>query len=608
MIKLSQKAYLLIAVPLCFEIVFVSALITVQEKLNLAVQEQTRLRQTTTILDSILKNLPQCITETGLYQFSHDDRYLKEYQRTIGSIKESLAQLRTLRKDEDDALLNQLDRSLTSALEKVETTHVSFRSENQFQIMVNILRYKSILDHVIKTANELSVKQQEKIDQKEKAEAALRQLISYIAIGGVIISILLSIAIAISFQRLMVRKIAVLSDNGLRLAAGQPLLPALGGDDELSTLDANFHAMADALSYLRSKELALIDNATEIICSLNKKGQFVQVSRAATELLQYETSELIGQSIDSIAATDRIEIEEKMGAIVARASSKPFQVSLKRKDSVVRDYLWSMTWNQKEQTFFCVAHDVTERNRLDQFKRDMIAMVSHDLRSPLSALQVCFDLLADGVLGQLNEKGYQKTQQGIGIIRRLVSKVNALLDIERLESGSITLLISEQNMQALVERSIESIQSLAERKKISFKKVSGPVATIECDADRITDLLINFLHNAVKYSPKGGIITASITSTSSEMEVFVADQGQGVPEVDREVIFERFRQSESDTNEVKAQGSGLGLAIAKAVVNAHGGTIGVRPNYPNGSIFWFKIPLKQITAPADPKSGAMSTL
>lgn len=589
MLKLSQKSYILIAVPLFFEVVFVAALITTQEKLNLSFQEQTKLRDTTNILDGILKNFMQCLTERALYQFSHNERFSKEHQQTLDNLKMGMMRLRGLERVGEDPLLDRLDENVKGVLDKLENTHIAMHSENQYQVMFNLIKLKTMLDNVIKCANELSEQQQAKIAQKEEVETKLRHLIAIIAVAGVSVSVLLSIAIAISFQRMLVRKIAVLSENGIRLAANQPLLPELNGDDELSQLDANFHSMAHSLAYLRSKELAVIDNAVEIICSLDRKGQFTQVNDAVKSLLQYDAKELTGRSISTIALTRADEIKEKMSTIMSAAAAVPFQISLRRKDLVIRDFMWSMTWNQREKTFFCVAHDVTERNRIDQFKRDMIAMVSHDLRSPLTSLQAAFELYADGSLGTLNEKGVQKTNQGIGIIRRLVGKINALLDIEQLESGKITLSVAPTIMETLVDHAIESIYTLAERKNILVKRVNTDVHQIDCDAERVTDVLINFLHNAVKFSPKNGHINVTV-SVGRELEVAVADEGSGVPESEREAIFERFRQSSADSHEVQAQGNGLGLAIAKAVVTAHGGTIGVRPNTPTGSVFWFKIP------------------
>jgi PAS domain S-box-containing protein len=588
--KLSQKVYMLIAVPLLFEIAFVAALSVTQRNLSLSFEEQTRLRKTTTVLDGILKNLPQSLSETGLYQFSHDERFHKEYLVSVANIREGVTQLRQVEKAGENPLLDRLITSIEDALEKIETTHVSFRSENQFQIMIRLLRYKSILDRVMKTADELAAEQQQKIEVKEKTEQDLRNLIIGLSAAGVTVSIIISIAIAISFHKFMISKIAVLSDNGLRLAAGQPLLPVLSGDDELSRLDGNFHEMASSLAYLRSKEMALIDNAVEIICSLDNRGRFEQVNNAALGVLQYSADELNGRPISAIAATGQDVINERLKLIASGVSSEPFQISLKRKDSSIRDFMWSMTFSREKKTFFCVAHDVTERNRADQFKRDMIAMVSHDLRSPLTSLQVSFNLFAGGTLGSLNEKGNHKVQQGLGIIRRLVSKINALLDIEQLESGNLRLSIEKHSMESLIGKAIDSIQSLAESKKVNIIFDQQQSHEYSCDAERITDVLINYLHNAVKFSPKGGTIVVSVKPLGDMVEVAVADGGKGVPLDEQETIFEKFRQSASDAKEVQAQGSGLGLAIAKAVIAAHHGSLGVRTNQPVGSVFWFRIP------------------
>ncbi|CAN5951437.1 unnamed protein product [Sphagnum jensenii] len=418
--------------------------------------------------------MPQALFESGLYQFSHSQRFSIGYQRSVAEIKAGIAEIKALEAGDKSPLLSELDEATNRALDKMETTHISFKSENQYMIMANLLLYKRFVDRVIEAADRLSEEKRIKIESQKAYEERLKSTMAVISSIGVTVSVLLSLALAVSFQKVLSNKIAVLSNNGTRLAAGQPLLPALAGDDELSKLDSNFHEMANALAYLRSKELAVVDNAVEIICSLDSTAKFIQVNKAIFEILQFAPEELI----------------------------------------------------------------------------------------------------------------------------------------ERLESGSIELDFSKQSIELIIQHAIDSVQSLAEMKKIAIRvRILGDTE-LSCDQERITDVIINFLHNAIKFSPKESEIQVEAKDLGNKLEVKVKDCGKGVKEEEREAIFERFRQSTTDSSEMQAQGSGLGLAIAKAVIVAHGGRIGVKSNEPAGSIFWFRISKSPaLLASKDlSKDGSLTTL
>ena len=527
--KLSFKAQILIAVPLCFEIAFVSALIHTQNQLNRSFEQQSKMNETLSAVSGILKAMPQALFQSGLYQFSHNQRFSKEYQRSVDDIRGGITKLKALEVGDSNPLLTELDHSIDLALDKMQTTHVSFKSENQYMIMANLLMYKGYVDNVIRAADKLSAEQRNKIDTLKSYEEKLRNDMAMISSFGVLVSILLSLAMAVSFQNLLAKKIAVLNDNGFRLAAGQPLLPALAGDDELTQLDSNFHDMANALAYLRSKELAVVENAVEIICSLDKVGKFKQVNSAVLEILQLMPEDLVGKPLSSISVMNDNALKSLLSSVAAANRAIPIEVPCYRKDRKVRDLQWSMTWNQEELTFFCVAHDITERNKVDQLKRDMIAMVSHDLRSPLTSLQAYFELLGAGRFGSLSPEGNQKVFQAEGIIRRLKLKINALLDIEKLESGNIELNRQPQSLAEMLQHAAESIQSLAEKKQIELRLDPTDGTTIYCDQERITDVLINLLHNAVKFSPKASKIEVKVTDNHDTVAISVSDNGKGVP-------------------------------------------------------------------------------
>jgi two-component system sensor histidine kinase VicK len=249
-----------------------------------------------------------------------------------------------------------------------------------------------------------------------------------------------------------------------------------------------------------------------------------------------------------------------------------------------------MQWSAEDKSLFCVLHDISLRKQAERLKQEVLAMVSHDLRAPLTSLSVMFDLFEIGRLGELNDNGQKKVVQSRQIIARLMSLINDLLDMEKLESGALELDYTEIAAPDLVSQALDLVRNSAERRKIQITIPTAAIS-ITCDADRIARVITNLLDNAIKFSPEGGQIAISAEQLDNEVELTVADHGKGVPADKRDLIFERFKQSDS-SGEIEKKGSGLGLTICKAIVGAHGGTIGVRAGVESGSVFWFRLPAK----------------
>jgi signal transduction histidine kinase len=173
----------------------------------------------------------------------------------------------------------------------------------------------------------------------------------------------------------------------------------------------------------------------------------------------------------------------------------------------------------------------------------------------------------------------------------LITLINDLLDLEKMESGMLELRIDKTDLSNILKRSVQAVAGFANHEGI--KLVVDPDAELELDADndRMVQVVVNLLSNAIKFSPKGETISIDATNLDGFVRVNIRDKGRGVPEHLRESIFERFKQVEL-SDERKKGGSGLGLAICKAIVERHGGSIGVEPGEGGvGSTFWFTLPV-----------------
>jgi signal transduction histidine kinase len=227
---------------------------------------------------------------------------------------------------------------------------------------------------------------------------------------------------------------------------------------------------------------------------------------------------------------------------------------------------------------------------LDQFKSNLLNAVSHELRTPLTSIQGFAEFLEDGLAGDLNDEQahfVHQIQQGS---RRLGHLVDDLLDAARMEAGTFKLVLEEADLGQVIRESVMSLQPQAKEAGVLLVEegIDAPIP-LRIDAKRMGQVLLNLMGNAIKFTPPGGRITLVLTRGEHEVQVLVQDTGIGIPAGDLPNIFDRFYQIDNSLTRRRG-GTGLGLAIAKALVEAHGGTISVHSDRNQGSTFWFTLP------------------
>lgn len=239
---------------------------------------------------------------------------------------------------------------------------------------------------------------------------------------------------------------------------------------------------------------------------------------------------------------------------------------------------------QLDKTFHNMANAL---KAAEETKREFVQMISHDLRTPLTAILGTFELLSAGAYGSLTDKGKSRVSDAEKESERLIGLINELLDIDKLESGNLQLFLSDCELQPILTRAKEAVSVIAENRKIKLEMTDfNPV--VSADADRVVQILINLLGNAVKYSPDDGTIKIDAIDEKAYIRIDIIDQGPGIPKKDKRMIFERFKQIEGDEYK-RAASSGLGLAICKSLVESHGGIIGVDSEVGKGSRFYFTL-------------------
>jgi signal transduction histidine kinase len=235
---------------------------------------------------------------------------------------------------------------------------------------------------------------------------------------------------------------------------------------------------------------------------------------------------------------------------------------------------------------------VARLKEVERLKNGFLSTVSHELRTPLTSIRGSLGLLASGAVGALSGEVLEIVAVAERNAVRLMALINDILDLERLDTGTIELQFAPVPVASILRRAMESLPASQQRHAFTVEAPAvSPV--MWADADRIVQVVVNLLSNAVKFSPPGGVVTIGVAQGESWVEFRVTDRGRGVPVAYHRAIFERFRQVETSDAREKG-GTGLGLAICKSIIEQHGGTIGVESEEGRGSTFWFRV----ATAPA----------
>lgn len=223
-----------------------------------------------------------------------------------------------------------------------------------------------------------------------------------------------------------------------------------------------------------------------------------------------------------------------------------------------------------------------------QMRQTFVAMISHDLRTPLTNVQAYLALVSEGILGQVPDLVKAEAEKTERNVSRLIRLINDLLVLEKMEAGKMQMNCKVVYLEDIFEKSVEAIEEFAKQHEV--KLVVGETnAEVYADPDRLVQVLINLASNAVKFSPRGESVEISAIETDNYVEVKVQDRGRGVPPEHREAIFEKYKQVKSE-DQSKKGGTGLGLPICKLIVEQLGGSIGVESEEGKGSTFWFRLP------------------
>jgi two-component system sensor histidine kinase BaeS len=288
-----------------------------------------------------------------------------------------------------------------------------------------------------------------------------------------------------------------------------------------------------------------------------------------------------------------------LGALIARTITRPVeQLTLAAAGMAAGQYSQRVSVQTKDElgdlahTFNEMAaaleRDVGELRRQEALRRELVANVSHDLATPLTAIQGFSEALTDGVIQdeQQREETLRVIAKEVFRLRRLVDSLNHLT---RMESPGRQLALAPLQLSALVDETLTVLQPEFEEKGVQARNcLSQETPLVLADSDKITQVFLNLMDNALRYTPRGGSITISARPEGEQMRVTVRDTGTGIAAEEAQRIFDRFYRADASRNTATGN-SGLGLSIVKAIVEAHGGAVGVESALGQGTAIWFTL-------------------
>ena len=378
--------------------------------------------------------------------------------------------------------------------------------------------------------------------------------------------------------------------------------------DELGELSTAFNIMAERLKLYEAKHIdqllfeqkrleAVVHSFEDGILFIDENRKIVLINQTVLQIAGLEQNAALNQSVISIAKYNDL-IREIYKTVQLRSSNgitelKPIRIVRNGKESffnVETEEIITYSESEKKETFIgnlILLRNITEFHERDTAKTNLLATVSHELKTPLSSINLSLRLLEDKRLGELNNEQKEVLNALRQQSNRLSRVINELLDYSQIETGNIRLKFSQVKPDAVLDIGITALMMQVSEKDIDLKtEIEEGLPEIKIDLEKVVFVFINILNNAIRYSKKGDEINIEVRKNNNDVEFSIRDNGPGISAEDCGKLFQRFTQIGNKSK----QGWGLGLAISKEFMQAQNGKIWVESEIGKGSRFVFSLP------------------
>jgi PAS domain S-box-containing protein len=368
------------------------------------------------------------------------------------------------------------------------------------------------------------------------------------------------------------------------------------GSVDISKDITAFQRQQAALRHSEETFRTAMEHAPIGMALVSPGGRWLNVNQALCDLLGYDRKVLL--NMDAYASTHPDDVAQELELVrqALDGGIKKFQLE-KRLYQRSGRLIWvelSMSLVQSDDQplpyFIAQLHDITTRNEMDRMKSDFISVVSHELRTPLTSIRGSLGLILGAMRSEVSDKAGRLLGIAHSNCERLIVLINDILDIDKITSGEMPFDKTDTTLAPIVRLALDGSQAYAEQFGVTVRaRALDDTLAATVDVGRLMQVLSNFLSNAIKLSPRDGLIEVELVQDNGQARIAVIDQGPGISEAFQERIFGKFMQEDASATRTKG-GAGLGLHVGKQIVERMGGQIGFDTEIGVGTTFWLMLP------------------
>ncbi|MFA6211984.1 MAG: histidine kinase dimerization/phospho-acceptor domain-containing protein [Candidatus Obscuribacterales bacterium] len=597
-LSLQVKGILVIGLLLLFELTFVGCYAALLIEADRESARQQTAKEIVSTASGLLKIFFEAGDNVAKYALKRDLVALGKYQEKSAELLRKIKWTKEqLRKDSEQyKLFERIEDSVTSSLRLFAILKSKSDSESELAVAKYGQKLKSKMRLELQ---EVSGNLVQFLDAEKQIESASPVAIKlqrvrtrWLLAGGIVLNIIVAFILVAWFLRSITSRLEIVSDNAERLRERKNLRVPLSGDDEIAAIDEAFHEMSHALQ----EEEHLVRASTELIQTIidqmpiglmlvdesDDEAKIDYANKSLERLLEYNSGELVQKSLSGVFTTSGGHSEPLSDTSVIEG---PVELLAQKKSGSSLPVEFSLSdFNFETSKRLATVIDISEKHEIEKMKAAFVAMVSHDLRTPLTSVAGFFHMLPLGVYGQFSPAVIDQTKLAEIQVEELITLINDLLDLEKLKAGQLEMRPTKVSLEDLIDGAVDSCAQLAEELGVSvvFEGCPQEIA-VQADQDRLSQALAKVLGSAIRLS-NGGTVKVVVSLDAAVTEVTVDWRVAKLQMTDEqlEAIFEPFQAVPFTL--------GLALPLAQAILLSFGGTCGVAQEEQD-LVLWVQLPV-----------------
>jgi len=343
--------------------------------------------------------------------------------------------------------------------------------------------------------------------------------------------------------------------------------------------------LASKLSESQERERIIAEYANDALLCVSKEGKILAANSTPFRLWSVDPANLIDRDVRSFAVDEEGKIAiASIERTLAEAGQSSFEFRMLLPNGRLVDCHWHCEYSRTDDVLYCVITDISERKAIERLRQQLMSMLGHDLRAPLSSVKVALAAVARDT--SLSGESQGTVSRATGSLDRVIALCSDLLDLQQCEQGQLALKEQLVSVAELIEETVDEFRDQIAEQNQSISLQLSP-GFINADEDRIKQVIANLLSNAAKYGGENSRIEVRMRDESDGLELSVEDSGPGISVEDTARLFQPYVQLNPEAGK---GGTGLGLSLCKYIVEAHGGRIGVRRSDLGGACVWLRLP------------------